>query len=481
MRFVTPFLIVATLFAWFTTRHGIGLTPDSFSYVAGARALSEGRGFCVPFTGFLDKRDFVPLTHFPPLYPSFLAATATLTGTDPILSARYVALSFCLLNVLLCFLVLLRLTENRIISALGVILFLFSPDIVTAHFMAWSEPLFYTCLFLMIFFMIRYTETPGALFVGLAGFAVALSVLVRYAGLALMVATLMPLFLRDLSARKRLQHILIFAFATIPAWLWMLRNMLVAGSATDRVISSDVMPAALISAGLQTLSHWFLPGILNRPVAGGLILTTLFLLGLVLPRLDRIPKATRIQLQCIFLLFATYVIFLILAFSFDPAVVLDGRMLSPAYILTILLIAGAARAWNFSRQFRMPVAILLVLFLFFFCRRGIDYVTSVTGGQGFAASRWRNSETIATVGKMAFPGPIYTNAPGLISVYTQKPTKTLPEKETIDKFADVIKQRNGTLVVMDSIDPLDPMQESEIELTASLKLIHRLSDGRIYR
>ena len=56
--------------ALFATREGVGLSPDSDTYLAMAGHLRSGRGF----ERVLDnpQSDSQPLTHYPPLYPLIL-------------------------------------------------------------------------------------------------------------------------------------------------------------------------------------------------------------------------------------------------------------------------------------------------------------------------------------------------------------------------------------------------------------------------
>ena len=72
-----------------TSRYGVGLSPDSASYIAAARSLLAGRGY-LDYNGD-------PMVLFPPLYPT-LIALGSLIWPDPIFVARYVnAASFGLI------------------------------------------------------------------------------------------------------------------------------------------------------------------------------------------------------------------------------------------------------------------------------------------------------------------------------------------------------------------------------------------------
>src|SRR5687767_13052410 len=64
------------------TRWGVGITPDSIAYIAGARSVLSGDGFAMP------GAEPAPITHFPPFY-SFILAAIGVIGPDPLTVARW--------------------------------------------------------------------------------------------------------------------------------------------------------------------------------------------------------------------------------------------------------------------------------------------------------------------------------------------------------------------------------------------------------
>ncbi len=68
----------------FSTRWGIGLSPDSVVYIANARNLLGGYGLSVSFT----TGEFFPWTHYPPLFLAGLAGHG-FVGIDPLDGARW--------------------------------------------------------------------------------------------------------------------------------------------------------------------------------------------------------------------------------------------------------------------------------------------------------------------------------------------------------------------------------------------------------
>ena len=63
-----------------TTNYGIGISPDSISYISAAKSLLSGNGF-VTYDG-------APFTLFPPLFPGILALLG-LAGIDILIGLRF--------------------------------------------------------------------------------------------------------------------------------------------------------------------------------------------------------------------------------------------------------------------------------------------------------------------------------------------------------------------------------------------------------
>src|SRR4030095_2283808 len=66
------------------TPQGLGLSDDSIAYIAGARSMAAGDGYC---EGWLASDQ--PVTHFPPSFSSVLAFFG-LFGIDPLHAERWV-------------------------------------------------------------------------------------------------------------------------------------------------------------------------------------------------------------------------------------------------------------------------------------------------------------------------------------------------------------------------------------------------------
>lgn len=75
-------LLGAGVILFLTNLHGVGLTPDSVSYISTARSLAEGNGFTL-YNGLYYIAQ-------PPLYPILLFVIKITKFIDPLISAGYV-------------------------------------------------------------------------------------------------------------------------------------------------------------------------------------------------------------------------------------------------------------------------------------------------------------------------------------------------------------------------------------------------------
>ena len=81
---------------WSLSRWGLGTSPDSIVYIAGARSLADGTGFSLISSG----GNPVPIAQYPPAFSGALAILSAI-GVDPldgaaILNAAVLAVNTCL-------------------------------------------------------------------------------------------------------------------------------------------------------------------------------------------------------------------------------------------------------------------------------------------------------------------------------------------------------------------------------------------------
>jgi hypothetical protein len=136
----------------------------------------------------------------------------------------------------------------------------------------------------------------------------------------------------------------------------------------------------------------------------------------------------------------------------DPATPLDDRILSPIYLLAIIVgMYGVHRALTLDRVMTLPRVgkAATVLMLSGFCVstliRGFDvFQYSRHEGFGYVNWRWRDSQLMKFVEALPDTTLVYTNVPDAVYFHTGNPSRLLPipEKQLTPKQ---FKQRRAEL------------------------------------
>src|ERR1700722_9830265 len=184
------------------TRHsGIGVSPDSVTYLSVARNI-HSHGIFVDFANR-------PLVIFPVLYPVFLNLGMFLTGSDPLSFGAILGCVLFFKVVYVCGWMLEKLPyrskwyKHVILSCI-----VLSPCLLEVYSMLWSETLFMLLMLLFFIALRKYFQTLSVKALLLAAFVAALSCTTRYAGITLIGAgCLLLLFDPRLLAKKKILHI----------------------------------------------------------------------------------------------------------------------------------------------------------------------------------------------------------------------------------------------------------------------------------
>jgi 4-amino-4-deoxy-L-arabinose transferase-like glycosyltransferase len=368
-----------------------------------------------------------------------LLAASGIVGIDVRVWARWLGALLFGATILLVGLVLRR-SQPQLpgIALLGALLTLGSPDLLAMHTEAMSDPVFLFLGLLGLVLVAVSLEQPNGRRMLLAGaVAVGLAWLERYPGIALVGAGAAGvLLLREGSPRRRLGDAILFtAVSAGPMMIWLLHNLAVAGTATGR--HAVYHPAAAlrqIDKGMHVLAHWLIPqgglsGVAGTAVAvmiGGVLVATLW---------RRYPARTILRrgtaLPPVLALFVViYVPVLIVSFAwFDAGATMDGRLLAPVYVSTLLLtLSLVASRWAQAPLPLVGVAAGLCVvvvgthLLWTGARVGQYY----REGQGYAGSEWRHSSTIGRVKALPKGMRVYSNAPDAVYALTGTTAAWIP-------------------------------------------------------
>jgi len=433
--------LLAIWLVWFSTPYGMGMNDDSIAYIGGANTLLEGRGY---LQAWLPSQR--PMTHFPPGFSSALVLIKLLSGLNPYRAARLLNGVLFGASALLLGWLGWRTTRRLFPSLMLSLLFVLTPGLLRIHTYALSEPL-YIFLTLTAFHAWfwegdrekGFWSLRGPL---LAGFLSGLAYLTRYAALALIATFLLLPFWLPISWQERLKRLAVYLLGFLPLPLaWSLRNWLVAGNLTNRMLFWHPVTTEKLFEGSKTLSKllmpvetWRLAIFSTRPqIFEGAILTIFAVLtGWLFYRLVfQPPKETPDGIRLSQGLYAVlYPASLLVSISlFDASTPLNWRILSPLYPPLLFLAAGAI-AWleQKSRRTLWPARFVFLLLLGLSLWGAVETVTQLRqDGQGFASVRWRESYILKNILRKLPPQVrIYTNEEPMVYFYTGRPANALP-------------------------------------------------------
>jgi hypothetical protein len=442
-KFVCALLgLVASLAVMAATKHGAGVAPNSVSYLTAAENLAAGKGLLT----LNPDGAVVPLTMWPPLLPTILAIFS-IAGVDPVVGVRWfhVILSGC--NVFLIGLLAWKVSGSAVRAVAGSWLFLFALENLEYHAFVLSEPLFMLCLLLGIYFLSKHLATDRVLHIILASAAFALAVLTRHAGLAFLGGTAAAIFLakrEDKSALLRSGAIFSLV-AGLPVMAWFVRNKLVAESAVGRPASLHLDIGRRLVKGVDSVSAWVLPQSVTQVwkfIAVGVVVFGVLLAWKYGRRwISSEEGSEKHQLRRVIQVFIlAYSGLLATVILVDAWIPLSRRVMSPLFILVLLLVLGSfpRTSWFPMRPAltRASLAGLLSLFCAFYAIRGVNWVRSARAeGIAYSTEVWQRSGLMSRVRDLPDGTPIFTNAVEAVYYLTGRMAKRVPVR--INRFSRV--------------------------------------------
>ena len=490
------FFLLGALLLGLQSHWGIGVYHDSVYYLTSAENLVAGEGLA----WFGDGGELRTLTHFAPLYPLTLALGLVL-GVEAECVARIIAALLYGANIALLGWIVYRLTRRLWLGALCAALALFSAVILGIHLLAMSEPGFLLTAFACLAALTQYITTGKSRFFYFAIALASLSYLTRYVGIVVLgTGALSLLLLAARPLRQRLQDAVIFASAAfIPMALWMARNYALTGSLTNRTLRFHPPQLAKIKQFVATVVGWVSPFGLNAPGTFLVLLAFAVLLGLFVYRVWNMRVSGR---GPIFVFSGTALLFALLylaslvfsATFFDASTPFDDRILSPLYVVFLLLIVLAAHQTLAERRLWTVLAfMLLILHAGMQAPEAWRQVTTLREeGIGFSSQAWQESETVAWVASLPQEVTIYSNEKSALVFLTGQlpyavPEKTDPVKAEVREYYDEAMQTmrarlatSEAYLILFHPGQLRAGMPSLEEITAGFGLVLVFDDARIY-
>ena len=518
-RFFVSFVILALAIVgiinvMLATRWGAGTSPDSVVYIAGARNLATGIGFST----ISENGVATPITHHAPFY-SIILAILNVFGLDPIQGARWLnALLFSGIIVLVGFILRELLYDpadkTNLTPLFGAAFVLASAALLEIHIMLWTEALFLLLSLLGFWILSRFLDGMGYSFLIRSAILIAMAMLTRYIGVVL-VATggLSILMFSRRPFRSRLLDAIVFGIiASIPMVFWLLRNVVLRGTAANREVFYHPITRHQIGWGITTLGSWLsipdsAPGLVK--MLPYVVFGAAFL-ALVIFKQKRSASGNQISswvslsslpsfIRIIIIFIPLYLGFLLFSLTFlDANIPLDSRILSPVLVpLVILVLYSATEGMKMLGQKAAPRFVLAAagcLLLVALVAPTVDLVrNSYDNGIGFTSRTWRESPTMAALQDFPSGRVIYTNAPEAFYLYANRHTRPMPKKFDNANQQQNIDYKNELLAVRQELQESDGVvvyfnsqmwptlpSAQEILNSLGLEVLEQTADGVIY-
>jgi len=505
------YLLLATLLfvaagqIFFSMKLGVGLSPDSLTYINVAKRIASGNG--------VNTASGESLTHYPPLYPLALALSGFLS-TDLVYSAKlFHALLYCANLFVICMFIY-RETRTWTPSLLGMLLAMSSTLMMYIHSVAWSEPLFILLVLLCFLGLSEYLATSKRVFLMVAAFFISLALLARYAGAAFVVAGCIALFAlpgkRASLFEKSADMLLFCLIALAPLSAWIIRNKMFSGTFTSRNFAYHLVPAEHFHKIIQTFSAWFLlPDSMTEfskiLFLCGFGLAAFVLMLLLLKKQTEFHKSENTGISYGPLIsgisIAVYILFLLVSISFfDVHTPLDHRILGPVFPIIIVggftLVYKLTRVYNLSSKINWLLSVLVLICIAFQLKISIPLTFEWSEeGRGYASSKWKNSKTLNLTRSLPSEITVFTNEPEVLELLADRKAKRIPNianpenrkrnpnfESEIETMINEMIQENAVLVYFNIGEKRYYLPKSkDIARNLPVDIIYKGHDGIIFR
>jgi len=329
-------------FLWATDTFGIGIRTDSVAYLWSSENLAKGIGL-----GRLNGLgEFRPMTHWPPLYP-ILLALPQLFGLTSLSAARDLGAVTVGLMVLLFGLSISRLTQGSAwYTVLGTLVLVTSYALWNTSLYAMTEPLYMILGLAAFLFLDNYLNSQKIHWLVLTAVFLALGLLTRYAAGALVTASAVVLIIQPgQSGKMKIKDVFILcSVAILPLALWMMRNVLLADTATNRYLEFAPIPAEEWNNFKNLAVGWLAPvsrlGDVSIPRLILVLFAAIFLAWFT-GRSGSFGKTKASRLWLIYLFYAvSYLVYILMAkVFFDQTIPLgEERIFLPLFSSVAMLI-----------------------------------------------------------------------------------------------------------------------------------------------
>jgi len=501
-----------------TSKWGIGLSPDSAGYLAGAKNIINGKGISLiydsngnPLMTWLPWTDneINHLFPWPPFFPLVLSIFGFMK-INLIEAGRWLNAALFGANIFLITLIVKKYLKSFFLLIFAPIILITSGDMIKIHSMLWSEPLFIFLSLLGFIFLINFLENKKILFLLIASLFFSLAFFTRTVGISLAAASAAAvLFYSELKIKNRIIYTAISVLiGFLPFSIWTLINRFLYGTSQAEFIFHPLTLSSY-SQVMDTISLWFLPDDISLKFRI-IIITVLIIVIISVASFIAFKNKKRnmdenyklnskiISIFLFFILFY-FIALLVSSYFFNAAIGIGDYRLSIPIPLSIFIVFlfFLKRFLDFYSS-KEGVKIIAYAFCGFFIAASLSNSVAIDlykNGHWYSSKNWYESETIKELKKIQEPQiPIYTNEPSAIYLFLDRNPTRLPAKNNIhtarvnpnyekdlNKIMDEIKEKDGLIVFFDSGWYSVFPKENEIKNNFQLLLVKDTCDGAIYR
>ncbi len=475
-----------TIIQIFSNHSGIGVSPDSVTYISAARHMLDGKGF--------RAFDDFPVVDFPVGYPFFLAIVSFFTRMD---SLQYGAIGNGVLFgslIYLCGTVMngfyhtSKWYQRVLLSCL-----VLSPALLEVYSMLWSETIFLLLLVLFSIAIKKYVERPGMKWLLISAILVSLACVTRYAAIVLVGIGLFLIFFEGkLSWGKRFRHCLFFGIVSLLLLVVnLIRNETIVHLATgarQKSISSLLKNLEYFGG---VLSDW----LLIKRTPGFSIFLTLCVLIIFLVSMLWCYFRRKTERRYEYIVAATglfYCLFMLTTATLSRYEQFTSRLLTPMYIpmlwcASFWLPSLVSKKKKVVKLFYVSVALCLAaLFLNIQLSEAFETYDGVkdAGIPGYYEDPFPQSEIVQFIEqyKPEFKSNyrIYSNAAEAVYLFTKLPARQLPQRVFPNEIRKYYQEKNNYLVWFNDVDNPDLLDEKTVIQNKDMILIKKFPDGAVY-
>lgn len=494
--------LAAMLF--FTTRYGLGLSPDSIAYIKGAEGLLTGKG-----TDYMSVQ-------WPPLYSLMLALFGFAVDKDLLLGARILNTFLIFINYWLITQLLIKYANiNRLLACLMAFVISLHEVLVYVGFYAWSEPLVITIILIDLLIIEKYLNRKNDKDVKLECYLIIFSILsifTRYIGvnIALINAVIVMIFiggrLKIYTKIWRAGLQVIVPILAIYPWLaW--HKAVDDNNATQRGLQWHPISTEKIINGIENIGRFLFPssskfdGLIPLPllitfgvIVVLIVIATVINAGINLSNINinnnyksdqNAIKFGLLGIIGLFIIF--YISFLIVTISFvDMKLLFDNRFLSPIFIPIMLLLLGLMSLLSKPIVRYACFGLFVVVMTFSYINLRSWLLINYFDGVEINSRGNINKPIYRNIRQFSKHCQIYSDKPWNISLYFDKKVSWLPTEilfgtglinQTYKSEIESLKENTNLVVVENKDDPII----NEIDLLANLELIYDGKDGLIWK